>query len=200
MGLSRFILLCLLLQAFFLLASKFQFCLFILLMGILCLSSLSWPLPVFAEFCFTITKGNHIWICISWYQIQYHLLIWLLFFFPAGSQSFIGINYGLVADNLPPPAATAKLLQSTAIQKVRLYGADPAVLKALANTGIGIVIGASNGDIPALGSDPNSATQWVNSNVLPYYPASNIILITIGNEVISYFLHLQILYTDARFP
>ncbi|KAF2305903.1 hypothetical protein GH714_008788 [Hevea brasiliensis] len=102
----------------------------------------------------------------------------------AGSQSFIGINYGLVADNLPPPAATAKLLQSTAIQKVRLYGADPAVLKALANTGIGIVIGAGNGDIPALASDPNSATQWVNSNVLPYYPASNIILITIGNEVV----------------
>ncbi|KAJ9136423.1 hypothetical protein P3X46_033503 [Hevea brasiliensis] len=106
------------------------------------------------------------------------------FFLLARSQSFIGINYGLVADNLPPPAATAKLLQSTAIQKVRLYGADPAVLKALANTGIGIVIGAGNGDIPALASDPNSATQWVNSNVLPYYPASNIILITIGNEVV----------------
>lgn len=112
------------------------------------------------------------------------LLLLQSFYFLACSQSFIGINYGLVADNLPPPTATAKLLQSTAIQKVRLYGADPAVLKALANTGIGIVIGAANGDIPALASDPNSATQWVNANVLPYYPASKIILITIGNEVL----------------
>ncbi|KAJ6896614.1 glucan endo-1,3-beta-glucosidase 7-like [Populus alba x Populus x berolinensis] len=101
----------------------------------------------------------------------------------ASSQSFIGVNYGQVADNLPPPSATAKLLQSTAVQKVRLYGADPAIIKALADTGIGIVIGAANGDIPALASDPNFATQWVNSNVLAY-PSSKIILITVGNEVL----------------
>lgn len=90
-----------------------------------------------------------------------------------------------MADNLPPPTATAKLLQSTTIQKVRLYGADPAIIKALANTGIGIVIGAANGDIPPLASDPNVAGQWVNANVLPYYPASKIIVITVGNEVMS---------------
>ncbi|KAF7810887.1 glucan endo-1,3-beta-D-glucosidase [Senna tora] len=101
------------------------------------------------------------------------------------SQSFIGVNYGQVADNLPPPEATAKLLQSTTIGKVRLYGADPAIIKALANSGIGIVIGAANGDIPNLASDPNSATQWINANVLPFYPASNITLITVGNEVVT---------------
>lgn len=93
------------------------------------------------------------------------------------------MNYGQVADNLPPPSATAKLLQSTSIRRVRLYGADPAIIKALAGTGVGIVIGSANGDIPALASDPNSAAQWVNSNVLPFYPASNITLITVGNEV-----------------
>ncbi|KAB5541432.1 hypothetical protein DKX38_014406 [Salix brachista] len=112
--------------------------------------------------------------------ILLYLLQYLSF---ASSQSFIGVNYGQVADNLPPPSATAKLLQSTAVQKVRLYGADPAIIKALANTGIGIVIGAANGDIPALASDPNFATQWVNSNVLAY-PSSKIILITVGNEVL----------------
>ncbi|KAJ6409735.1 hypothetical protein OIU84_009267 [Salix udensis] len=112
------------------------------------------------------------------------ILLYLLQSFDfASSQSFIGVNYGQVADNLPPPSATAKLLQSTAVQKVRLYGADPAIIKALANTGIGIVIGAANGDIPALASDPNFATQWVNSNVLAF-PSSKIILITVGNEVL----------------
>ncbi|KFK31822.1 hypothetical protein AALP_AA6G162900 [Arabis alpina] len=101
----------------------------------------------------------------------------------AKSQPFIGVNYGLVADNLPPPAASAKLLLSTTIQKVRLYGSDPAVIKALANTGIEIVIGASNGDVPGLASDPNIARAWVNTNVVPYYPASKIILIAVGNEL-----------------
>ncbi|KAF7143924.1 hypothetical protein RHSIM_Rhsim05G0074600 [Rhododendron simsii] len=105
--------------------------------------------------------------------------------YSANAQSFIGVNYGQVADNLPPPSATAKLLQSTAIEKVRLYGADPAMIKALANTGIGIVIGAGNGDIPALASDPNFAGQWVGSNVLAYYPASKIIVVNVGNEVMT---------------
>ncbi|KAI8548810.1 hypothetical protein RHMOL_Rhmol07G0303400 [Rhododendron molle] len=102
----------------------------------------------------------------------------------AKSDPFIGVNYGQVADNLPPPDATAKLLQSTSIEKVRLYGADPAIIKALANTGIGIVIGASNGDIPAMASDPNFAKNWINSNVIPFYPASKINLISVGNEVL----------------
>ncbi|KAJ8772666.1 hypothetical protein K2173_027843 [Erythroxylum novogranatense] len=101
----------------------------------------------------------------------------------AKSQSFIGINYGQVADNLPPPSATAKLLQSTTIQKVRLYGSDPDIIKALANTGIEIAVGVANGDIPALASDPNFAKNWINSNVLPFYPSSKISLINVGNEV-----------------
>ena len=70
-------------------------------------------------------------------------------------------------------------------QKVRLYGSDPAIIKALANTGIGIVIGTANGDIPGLASDPNFAKSWINTNVLPFYPASNIIPITVGNEVMT---------------
>ncbi|CAJ1933494.1 unnamed protein product [Sphenostylis stenocarpa] len=103
----------------------------------------------------------------------------------AVSQPFIGVNYGQVADNIPAPEASAELLKSTTIGKVRLYGADPAFIKALANSGIGIVIGVANGDIMSLASDPDSATQWVNANVLPHYPESNITLITLGNEIMS---------------
>ncbi|CAN8287638.1 unnamed protein product [Cochlearia groenlandica] len=99
----------------------------------------------------------------------------------AKSQPFIGVNYGQTADNLPPPSATAKLLQSTTIQKVRLYGSDPAIIKALANTGIEIVIGT--GDVPGLASDPNLARSWVQTNVVPYYPASKITLVMVGNEI-----------------
>ncbi|XP_044474621.1 glucan endo-1,3-beta-glucosidase 7-like [Mangifera indica] len=101
----------------------------------------------------------------------------------AYTDPFLGINYGQVADNLPEPSATAKLIGTTAIEKVRLFGVDPAIIKAFANTGIGIVIATSNGDIPALASDPNFAKTWINTNVLPFYPATKIILINVGNEV-----------------
>nr|GFA27872.1 glucan endo-1,3-beta-glucosidase 7 [Tanacetum cinerariifolium] len=98
------------------------------------------------------------------------------------SQSYVGVNYGLVADNLPPPSATAKLLQSTSIGKVRLYNPDPAIIKALANTNIGITIGASNADIPAFASDVNFAKSWITANVLAY-PSSKIILINVGGKI-----------------
>lgn len=118
-------------------------------------------------------------------SIVFFLFIWLHSFYLSNAQSFIGVNYGQVANNLPPPSATANLLRTTTIQKVRLYGADPAIIKALANTGIGIVVGVGNGDIPALASDPNYAGQWVGSNVLAFYPASKIIVINVGNEVMT---------------
>ncbi|KAG9440972.1 hypothetical protein H6P81_021137 [Aristolochia fimbriata] len=118
-------------------------------------------------------------------SFSFLFLSFVYLFHSVGAQSFIGVNYGQIADNLPPPSATAKLLQSTSIAKVRLYGADPGIISALANTGIAIVIGASNGDIPALASDPAVAKQWISSNVVPFYPASKIAVITVGNEVLT---------------
>lgn len=94
------------------------------------------------------------------------------------------MNYGQVADNLPPPDATAKLLQSTSITKLRLYGADPAMIKALANTNISIVIGAANGDIPNLANSLSFASQWIAANIAPFFPASKISTIAVGNEVL----------------
>ncbi|VFQ62393.1 unnamed protein product [Cuscuta campestris] len=117
-------------------------------------------------------------------QLFASCFLFLLHFHLAAAQSFIGVNYGQVADNLPPPDATARLLRSTSIGKVRLYGADPAMIGALANTGIGILIGVSNGEIPAMASDPGVARNWVASNVLPFYPASKITTINVGNEVL----------------
>lgn len=122
--------------------------------------------------------------------LLYHSLLLFLLIFSftplSQSQSFLGVNYGQVADNLPQPEATAKLLQSSTIEKVRLYGSDPAAIKAFANTGIGLMIGASNSDIPGMASDPNFANNWIDTNVVPFYPASKIIVINVGNEVMSY--------------
>ncbi|XP_062214751.1 glucan endo-1,3-beta-glucosidase 7-like [Phragmites australis] len=102
----------------------------------------------------------------------------------AAPQSFIGINYGDVADNLPPPSATARLLQSTTISKVRLYGTDPAVASAFAGTGISLLLGAANGDIANLASSPAAAAAWVAAH-LPSSPSSPAIsAVSVGNEVL----------------
>ncbi|CAH9067686.1 unnamed protein product [Cuscuta epithymum] len=112
------------------------------------------------------------------------LLCFLFIFHLSEAQSFIGVNYGQVADNLPAPEVTAKLLQSTTIEKVRLYGSDPSIIKALANTGIGIMIGLANADIPAMATDPGFSERWIRSNVLPFYPESIITTINVGNEIL----------------
>ncbi|WVZ60316.1 hypothetical protein U9M48_010360 [Paspalum notatum var. saurae] len=100
----------------------------------------------------------------------------------AASQSFIGINYGDVADNLPPPSSTARLVQSTTITKVRLYGTDPAVISAFAGTSVSLLLGAANGDIANLASSPAAAAAWVAAHV----PASSpsVSAVSVGNEVL----------------
>lgn len=99
---------------------------------------------------------------------------------PAAPQSFIGINYGDVADNLPPPSSTARLIKSTTISKVRLYGTDPAMISAFAGTGIALLLGATNGDIPNLASSPSAAAAWVAAHVPSDPPVA---AISVGNEV-----------------
>ncbi|KAK8953374.1 Glucan endo-1,3-beta-glucosidase 7 [Platanthera guangdongensis] len=103
----------------------------------------------------------------------------------SGAQSFIGVNYGQVADNLPSPESTVHLLLSTTVGKIRLYGADPAILRALAGTRISAVIGTGNGDIPSLAGDPSAASSWVAANVLPFLPSTSISAVSVGNEALS---------------
>ncbi|ONK60759.1 uncharacterized protein A4U43_C08F22290 [Asparagus officinalis] len=53
-----------------------------------------------------------------------------------------------VADNLPPPEATAKLLLSNLDLKALPLRRRPALLQSLVSTNISVVIGGANGDIP----------------------------------------------------
>ncbi|TVU45327.1 hypothetical protein EJB05_04811 [Eragrostis curvula] len=101
----------------------------------------------------------------------------------AAPQSFIGINYGDVADNLPPPSSTARLIKSTTISKVRLYGTDPAVVSAFAGTGISLLLGAANGDIPNLASSPSAAAAWVAAHVPTGPSGPPVTAVSVGNEV-----------------
>lgn len=101
------------------------------------------------------------------------------------AQHKFGINYGQIANDLPDPAQVATLLQSMGVNKVKLYDADPRVLTAFANTGVGFTIAVGNEDLQAMAASPDAARRWVAANVQPYVPATRITCVTVGNEVLS---------------
>jgi exo-beta-1,3-glucanase (GH17 family) len=95
----------------------------------------------------------------------------------------IGVNYGTKGDNLPPPATVAAFLANrTSIDRVKLFDNNPDILRAFAGTGISVMVTAANGDIPSLTTD-DGAAAWVAANVAPYYPATEISLVAVGNEI-----------------
>ncbi|XP_074354619.1 glucan endo-1,3-beta-glucosidase-like [Apium graveolens] len=102
-----------------------------------------------------------------------------------GAKGIVGVNYGMVADNLPTPGLVARFLQeSTIISHVRIFDTDPDSLKAFANTGIAISVTIPNDQISSL-TDLEFAQNWLLTNILPHLPDSNIIRILVGNEVLS---------------
>lgn len=96
----------------------------------------------------------------------------------------LGVNYGTIADNLPSPSQAVSLIQSTIITRVKLFGVDAGILNAFANTGIEIMVGVGNDQINPL-TDPAVAKQWVQNNVAPFMPGTNITYLSVGNEVLS---------------
>ncbi|KAF5178653.1 glucan endo-1,3-beta-glucosidase [Thalictrum thalictroides] len=102
-----------------------------------------------------------------------------------GVQGSIGVNYGTLANNLPQAEVVAHfLLHNTIINRVRLFDVNPDTLRAFAHTGIEISINVPNDQIPDL-TKLSFAQQWINSHVVPYIPATNIVRILVGNEVLS---------------
>ncbi|XP_023635951.1 glucan endo-1,3-beta-glucosidase isoform X2 [Capsella rubella] len=109
-----------------------------------------------------------------------------------GADGSIGVNYGTLANNLPPPQQVAEfLLRSTLINRIRLFDADPLILKAFANTGITVTVTVPNDQIPHL-TNLTSAQKWISDHIQPHFPSTNIIRILVGNEVISTADHLLI--------
>ncbi|MFS7988346.1 putative glucan endo-1,3-beta-D-glucosidase [Helianthus anomalus] len=105
----------------------------------------------------------------------------------------IGINYGQIANNLPSPQQAVPLVKSTGVNKLKLYDANPTVLKAFANTGItftlswnfgGVTLGIGNEYLTKL-QDPSAAENWIQCNVKPYLSTTKITSIAIGNEVLT---------------
>ncbi|KAM7255925.1 hypothetical protein ACFE04_011666 [Oxalis oulophora] len=96
----------------------------------------------------------------------------------------VGVNYGLLGDNLPAPSEVVALLQSRQITKVRIFEPNPSVLKALAGSGIQVIVGMANQDLQKVASDVSNANAWVQTNVVPFTQNLKFRCVSAGNEVI----------------
>ncbi|KAI5656285.1 hypothetical protein M9H77_25078 [Catharanthus roseus] len=101
------------------------------------------------------------------------------------SVSSVGINYGQIANNLPAPENVIPLVKSVGATRLKLYDADPKVLRAFANTGVEFIVSIGNECLSKI-RDPKQAKAWVKSNVQAYLPATKISCIAVGNEVLTF--------------
>src|SRR5690606_30670602 len=88
------------------------------------------------------------------------LLASVVIFLLASVTSAIGINYGTLG-NLPPPHKVVDFIKTkTIIDSVKIYDANPDIIRSLAGTGLDVTIMVPNSDIPAMANAEN-ARRWV---------------------------------------
>ncbi|RVW81113.1 Glucan endo-1,3-beta-glucosidase 2 [Vitis vinifera] len=101
------------------------------------------------------------------------------------ADAFIGVNIGTDLSDMPHPTQVVALLKAQQIRHVRLFNAEPAMLTALANTGIRVTVAIPNEQVLGVGQSNSTAANWVSRNIVAHYPATNITTIAIGSEVLT---------------
>ncbi|XP_073057520.1 glucan endo-1,3-beta-glucosidase 14-like [Primulina eburnea] len=114
-------------------------------------------------------------------NVMLHILLGLCLLTLSEVES-LGINYGQVGNNLPPPEKVLELLQSLRVTKARIYDTNPLILTSFSNSNVELIVTVENDMIASL-MDQNYAFQWLYTNIRPYFPATRITGIAVGNEL-----------------
>ena len=118
----------------------------------------------------------------KWLEVVY-FLSFLCFHGAFADAGSIGVNYGRIANNLPSAVKVVQLLKSQGIERVKVFDTDPAVLKALGESGIKVTVDLPNELLISAAKRQSFANTWVQKNVADYFPATKIEAIAVGNEV-----------------
>ncbi|KAL0408993.1 UNVERIFIED_CONTAM: Glucan endo-1,3-beta-glucosidase 3 [Sesamum radiatum] len=94
----------------------------------------------------------------------------------ADEAAFVGVNIGTALSDMPDPTQVVALLKAQQIRHVRLYDTDQAMLRALANTGIRVIVSVPNDQLLGIGQSNATAANWVSRNIL---------LLSVGSEVLT---------------
>jgi hypothetical protein len=84
------------------------------------------------------------------------------------SDAALGVNWGIMSAHRAPPSVVVGLMRANRIGKVKLFDADPGILRALAGSGIQVMVGVTNNELSTLAGSPAAADAWVAQNVSRY--------------------------------
>ncbi|CAN6280586.1 unnamed protein product [Urochloa humidicola] len=104
---------------------------------------------------------------------------------PTETEHFLGVNYGTLGDNLPPPQRGMELARSAGAAAVRFYDANATLLAAAAASGLIFIPSVPNELIPSLAASRRAADAWVAATLLPYRRSPGLRFLYVGNEVLS---------------
>ncbi|XP_010525845.1 PREDICTED: glucan endo-1,3-beta-glucosidase 5-like [Tarenaya hassleriana] len=96
----------------------------------------------------------------------------------------IGVNWGTQATHPLPPETVVRLLRDNGFQKVKLFEADAAILKALSRSGIQVMVGIPNDMLASLAGSVEAAERWVAQNVSSHVSSNGVDIryVAVGNE------------------
>ncbi|CAA0823578.1 Glucan endo-1-3-beta-glucosidase 6 [Striga hermonthica] len=95
----------------------------------------------------------------------------------------IGANWGSQSSHRLRPEIVVRMLRENGIQKVKLFDADYDTLRALAGSGIQVMVGIPNDMLSTLAGSSKAAERWVSENVT-HHLSRNVMIryVAVGNE------------------
>ncbi|CAN4084886.1 unnamed protein product [Withania somnifera] len=119
-------------------------------------------------------------------HFQNIFILWILFVTLEKSviAEGLGVNWGTRATHPLPPDIVVKLLKENGFNKVKLFEADPGVLKALGRSGVQVMVGIPNDLLAPLAASVSAAERWVQQNVSSFISKNGVDIryVAVGNE------------------
>ncbi|MQL75057.1 hypothetical protein Taro_007421 [Colocasia esculenta] len=96
----------------------------------------------------------------------------------------VGVNWGTLSSHKLTPSVVVDLLKENKIGKVKLFEADPSVLRVLMGSGIEVMVGVPNEMLGVLALSAGAADIWVSQNITRYTVKGGVDIryIAVGNE------------------